>query len=63
LAALAAQVLTARGRLADLIDMCEAVRVVVGHLSRNGRGARILDFTLAAGHVIVSTILILLASH
>jgi len=60
---LAAQVLTAHGQVADLMDMCEAVRVVVGHLNRNGRGARILDFTLAAGHVIVSTILILLAAH
>jgi hypothetical protein len=43
--------------------MCEAVRVVVGRLSRNGRGARIVDYTLAAGHVIISTILLLAASH
>ena len=39
--------------------MCEAVKVVVGRLNRNGRGGRMLDHAMVAAHVIVTTLIAL----
>ena len=48
-----------RARRVDLSSMCEAMRVVVGRLNRNGRGGRMLDHAMVAGHVIVTTLIAL----
>lgn len=51
--------ITRRPRRADLSSMCEAVKVVVGRLNRNGRGGRMLDHAMVAAHVIVTTLIAL----
>lgn len=51
--------LTAPARAVDLSSMCEALRVAYLRLNRNGRGGKFLDYTMVAGHVIVTTILVL----
>lgn len=42
----------------DLRSMYEALRVAYLRLNRNGRGGKLLDYTMVAGHVIVTTILL-----
>jgi hypothetical protein len=39
--------------------MCETMRAASQRLTRNGRGAKLLDYTLAAGNFVVTTVVLL----
>ena len=42
--------------------MCEAIRVTYRRLNKNGRGGRFLDYTMVAGNVLVTTVVVLAAA-
>ena len=58
-AALPAAALSRTAAVADLTTMCEAMRVTYQRLNRNRRGGKFLDYTMAAGHLAITTILVL----
>lgn len=58
----AAPALSRTSGVADLTTMCEAIRVAYRRVNKNGRGGRFLDYTMVAGNVLVTTVVVLAAA-